>query len=203
MYAKIEWMSDQYIIYYDKKTESIIDFFPNNLPENTRQAITEVWMQPICREILKLLTQHDKITAPVIQEQVGHSMSTLHENIKRLETTGLIKTTMSYKINKQKIIETNLLAISKNTKLTESITKFLNQGLWVDSSRSDTVTEFLQRNPDVYYTAEEISAKTGIQVDEVQTLLDNWDSQVTRAFSDFLKKRPFEKKVLYKGISRK
>jgi len=196
-------MSEQYIIYYDKKTESIIDFFPNNLPESIRQSITEIWMQPICREILKLLSQNDKITAPVIQESIGHSMSTLHENIKRLETAGLIKATMSYKVNKQKIIETNLLAISKNTKLTETITKFLNQGLWVDTSRSDKIIDFLQKNSDTYYTIEEISAKTGIQLDEVQTLLDNWDSQITRAFSDFMKKQPFEKRVLYKGNSKK
>ena len=130
-------------------------------------------------------------------------MSTLHENIKRLEIAGLIKATMSYKVNKQKIIETNLLAISKNTKLTETITKFLNQGLWVDTSLSDKIIEFLQDNCDTYFTTEEISAKTGIQLDEVQTLLDNWDSQITRAFSDFMKKQPFEKRVLYKGNSKR
>lgn len=195
--------AQQYIIYYDKKSENIIDFFPNNLPETVRQTITEVWMQPICREILKLLSQQDQLTAPAIKEKIGHSMSTLHENINKLESLGLINAVMSYKVNKQKIIETNLLAISKNTKLTETITKFLNQGLWVDSARSDKIVDFLQKNPDVAYTVDEISAKTGIQVDEVQTLLDNWDSQVTRSFSDFLKKRPFEKRVLYKGISSK
>ncbi|HLP79716.1 MAG TPA: hypothetical protein VK158_03725 [Acidobacteriota bacterium] len=189
----------KYIIYFDKKTESIIDFFPNNLSEVTKQSITEIWMQPICREILKLLTVMDSITAPVIQKHIGHSMSTLHENIKRLEQAKLIEAEMSYKGNKQKIIKTNTLVVSKNSKLTESITRFLNTGLWVDSERSNKIVEFLQANPDKFYSVEEISAKTSIQVDEVQTLLDNWDSQITRSFSDFLKKAPFEKKVLYRG----
>jgi biotin operon repressor len=189
----------KYIIYYDKRTDSIVDYFPQNLPETVKQAINEAWMQPICKEILKLLTQQDSITAPVIKEKIGHSMSTLHENIKRLEQAKLINSVMSYKGNKQKIIETNVLCISKNTKLTASITKFLNQGLWVDSERSQKVVAFLQSNSDKYFSVEEISAKTGIQVDEVQTLLNNWDSQITRSFSDFLKKSPFEKKILYKG----
>jgi hypothetical protein len=106
---------------------------------------------------------------------------------------------MIYKGNKQKIIKPNVLVVSKNTKATESITRFLNQGLWVDSARSKAIVAFLQKNNQQWHTAEEISAKTGIQVDEVKTLLDNWDSVVTRAFSDVLKPTPFEKRTMYKG----
>jgi hypothetical protein len=83
--------------------------------------------------------------------------------------------------------------------MTESITRFLNQGLWVDSDRSKKVVKFLEDNNEKWFTVEDISAKTGIQVDEVQTLLDNWDSFVTRAFSDFMKQTPFEKRQEYRA----
>lgn len=192
---------DKIIVYYDYKTENIIDFFPNNISEGKKQQIIELWMQPICRKILKTLTKKDMITAPIIQEQIGHSMSTLHENIKRLEDAELIQGEMVYEGNKQKLITTNVIFVSKNTKLTEEITRFLNQGLWVDTSRSNKIIAFLKSYPNDHFTVEEISARTGIQVDEVQTLLDNWESKITRSFSDFFKRKPFEKRIMYKAVS--
>mgnify|MGYP006292626487 CR=1 FL=1 len=186
-------------VYYDKKTETILDFLPANLAEEKKDEIRQLWNQDIPRRILLLLSHQDEITAPVIKQQIGHSMSTLHENIKKLEQANLIETQMIYTGNKQKIIKTNLVCVSKNTPLTEKITRFLNQGLWVDTSRSKKIISFLQNNPDQYFSVEDISAKTGIPVDEVDTLLQNWDTQITRAFSDFLKKRPFEKKTLYRS----
>jgi hypothetical protein len=186
-------------VYYDKRSEAILDFFPSDIPEDKKHAIRQMWNQDIARRILLFLSNKDDITAPLIKQQIGHSMSTLHENIKKLEMSGLIETKMVYKGNKQKIIKTNILCVSKNTALTEKITRFLNQGLWVDTDRSKKIIKFLDKNPEKFFSVEEISAKTGIQVDEVDTLLRNWDNQITRAFSDFLKKSPFKKKTLYKS----
>jgi DNA-binding Lrp family transcriptional regulator len=190
---------DKYIIYYDKKNQTILELFPQNIPAQIKDTIQQIWSQPICREILKVLSEHDQTTAPTIQEAIGHSMSTLHENIKRLEQAKLITTEMVYTQNKQKILKTNVLCVSKNTKLSQTITQFLNQGLWVDTQRSKVIVEFLSKNNEQWFTPEEISARTGIQVDEVQTLLDNWESQVTRSFSQFLRATPFEKQSLYRG----
>ncbi|MFT4311614.1 MAG: winged helix-turn-helix domain-containing protein [Candidatus Woesearchaeota archaeon] len=193
-------MTQEVILYYDPKSEHILDFIPRNITLKHEQTIRELWSQPICREILKFLAKHEKTTAPAIKEHIGHSMSTLHDSIKKLEMGKLIKTTMIYEGNRQKIIEPTLLCVSKNDKLTENITKFLNQGLWIDTKRSNIIIDFLNAHPKQYFSAEQISIKTGIQVDEVQTLLDNWDSLITRSFSQFFKKRPFEKKVMYKSI---
>lgn len=186
-------------VYYDKKSEAILDFLPSDIPSAKKNIILELWSQEIPRKILKLLTTEDGITAPAIKDKIGHSMSTLHENIKKLEDAQLISTEMIYTGNKQKIIHTNVMCVSRNTRMTETITRFLNQGLWVDSERSNTIIKFLDNHPDMWFTAEEISARTGIQIDEVQTLLNNWDSLITRSFSDFLKRTPFEKKIAYKS----
>ncbi len=177
-------------VYYDKRSNSIVDFLPSDLAEEQKNDIRQIWSQDIPRNILLLLSKEDSITAPIIKKHIGHSMSTLHENIRRLEDAKLIETKMIYRGNKQKIIQTNVLCVSKNTPLSEKITRFLNQGLWVDSERSRKIIDFLTKNSETYFSVDEISAKTGIQVDEVQTLLQNWDSQVTRSFSDFLKKTP-------------
>jgi response regulator of citrate/malate metabolism len=190
-------------VYYDKKTENIMDFLPSNLSDDRKNTIRELWNQDIPRKILLLLTKEEQLTAPKIKEHIGHSMSTLHENIKKLEMADLIEAEMIYEGNKQKVLKTKVLAVCKNDKLTERITKFLNQGLWVDTTRSNTIIDFLNKHPDKYYTPEEISIKTGIQVDEVRTLLENWDSQLTRGFSHFMRKMPIEKKTLYKAAKTK
>lgn len=187
------------IVYYDPKSMTLLDFFPTNLPEELKSTVRQFWHQEIPQKILILLSQEDNITAPIIKQKIGHSMSTLHENIQKLEQADIISTEMIYKGNKQKVISSRLMCVSKNAPLTERITRFLNQGLWVDNERSKKIVKFLDKHPSRYFSIEEISAKTGIQVDEVDTLLKNWDSQITRSFSDFLRRTPFEKKVLYKS----
>ncbi|MBN2881864.1 hypothetical protein JXM83_07490 [Candidatus Woesearchaeota archaeon] len=200
---RAESSSFEVCVYFDKRSGNILDFLPKDIDEELKTNIMLYWNQEIPRKILQFLCIEDEgVTSPRIKEQIGHSMSTLHENIKKLEIVGLIKTSMIYEGNKQKIIKPRILFVSQNTTLTKSITSFLNRGLWVDSKRSQTIIDFLMNNSDKYFTPEEISAKTGIQVDEVITLLDNWDSTVTRAFSQFMKTKPFEKKVLYKGIGK-
>jgi hypothetical protein len=203
--TKIDDSSYEVCVYFDKKSGAILDFLPKNIDDELKNNILLYWNQEIPRKILMLLCKDDEmgITSPKIKDEIGHSMSTLHENIKKLESVGLIRTEMIYEGNKQKIIKPVVLFVSQNTAVTKGITAFLNKGLWVDSKRTRTIIDFLSKNPDKYFTPEEISAKTGIQVDEVSILLDNWDSTVTRAFSQFMKPKPFEKKVLYKGITSK
>jgi len=193
----------QYIVYYEKNKENIIDFFPTNISAELKEAIKECWKQPVTRDILKYLSRVEETTAPEIKEAIGHSMSTLHDNIQKLERYDLIRTEMVYKGNKKKIIVTNVLFVNKNSRINEAITRFLNQGLLVDTKTSRKLLDFLDNFPEECFTAEQISARTGIQVDEVETLLNNWDSIVTRAFSDALSKKPFVKRVTYQSIKGK
>ena len=187
----------EYCIYYDKRNESIIDFLPTSLDSKVKQKITEVWNQEITREILKIISEEEEITAPKIKEKIGHSASTLHENIKKLEDLKLIKSEMSYKGNKKKIIKAKVLCVTKNPSYKEKFQRFF-QGLFVDSKNSKKIIECLEKNPNKYLSIEEISLKTKIPVDEIEILLKNWESQITRSFSDFMKEKPFEKKTLYK-----
>ncbi len=189
----------EYIVYFEKKKENILDFFPANISESFKEIIFTSWNQPVCRAILKYLSKVEETTAPEIKDAIGHSMSTLHENIMKLERDGLIETEMSYVQNKKKIIRSKVLFVTKNSRVTEAITRFLNQGLLVDTKTSNKLIKFLDANSDKPFTCEQISAKTGIQVDEVQTLLDNWDTLITRAFSDALKPQPFIKRVTYQS----
>ena len=189
----------EYCIAYDIEDENIIDFLPTDIDENIKQKILEAWNQEITREILKIISENQEMTAPKIKETIGHSASTLHENIKKLEDWGLIDTEMIYKGNKQRIIKAKVLCVTKNPKSKEKFKRFF-QGLFIDSNKSKIVIKFLSKNPKKYFSLEEISAGTKIPTDEVEILLNNWDSQITRRFSDFLKKKPFEKKVLYKYI---
>ena len=189
----------QYIVYYEKSRGTILDHFPASISHETQELIKKYWGQPVCREILKFLSKQEETTAPEIQEAIGHSMSTLHENITRLEADGLIMTEMVYKQNKKKIIRPNVMFVNKNSPLTERITRFLNQGLLVDTATSRKIIKFLDKHPDKAFSAEQISVKTGIQVDEIETLLNNWDSIVTRAFSEALRKKPFVKRVTYQS----
>lgn len=186
-------------VYYDQKTEDIIDFFPNTISPEMKGKIRELWSQEIPKKILMLLSTEEEITAPKIKENIGHSMSTLHENIKRLEDAGLIETKMIYVGNKQKVIRPNVIFVTKNQKFRSVVQNFLNKGFWVDSKKLDKVVRLLQQNPEKRFTAEEISMRTKIPVDEVHSLLGSWDSQITRTFSTFLRQKPFEKIVTYKG----
>lgn len=189
----------QYIAYYEKNKETLIDFFPTNIKEEMKERIKKYWDQPVAREILKFLSKEEVTTAPEIKNEIGHSMSTLHENITKLEADGIISTEMTYNQNKKKIIKPNVMFVNKNSKLTGAITKFLNQGLLVDTKTSKKIIKFLDENKEKAFTAEQISVKTGIQVDEIETLLNNWDSIVTRAFSEALRHKPFVKRVTFQS----
>jgi DNA-binding Lrp family transcriptional regulator len=187
----------EYCIYYDIENETIIDFFPNDIDNKIKQNITEAWSQEITKQILKVISEHGEITAPKIKEVIGHSASTLHENIKKLEDLKLIKTEMSYKGNKKKIIKPKILCVTKNPKSKENFQKFF-QGLFIDSNNNKKIIECLSKNSNKYLSSEEISLKTKIPVDEIEIIMKNWESQITRSLSNFLKEKPFEKKILYK-----
>ena len=88
------------------------------------------------KNILILLSNEGEITVPRIKETIGHSMSTLHENIKKLEDADLISTKMVYKLKKQKIIEPKILFATKNPKYKTKLKRFF-QGLWVNSKKSE------------------------------------------------------------------
>jgi DNA-binding transcriptional regulator GbsR (MarR family) len=185
-------------VYYDQDSYEILDVLPRDTDAGTIAKINEVWNQDIPRKILIEISSQDEITASDIKKIIGHSMSTLHENIERLQSLGLIKTKMVYEQNKKKIITPNVLFVTRNPKFKESFQRFF-QGIWVDSKKTQKVIDYLQRHHDRYFSAEELSAKLDIPVDDIQLLLSNWDSQTTRALSHFLKEKPFEKKVMYKG----
>jgi DNA-binding transcriptional regulator GbsR (MarR family) len=187
----------EYCIYYDTKNEGIIDFLPTDIDNKTKQSIVEAWSQSITRDILKIVSENNEITAPQIKDLIGHSASTLHENIKKLEDLNLIKTEMIFKGNKKKIIKPRLLCVTKNPIYKERFQKFF-QGLFFDSNKSKKIIDCLSKNPKKYWSIEEISIKTKVPVDEIEILFKNWETQITRSLNDFMKEKPFEKKILYK-----
>lgn len=185
--------------FYDKQSFKIKGFWPTNLDEDIKTSINVMWKHPIQRKILITLSENDALTTPELKAKVGHSMSTLHENLSKLETAKLIQTEMSYVKNKKKIIKPLILFVTQNATMSRKLKGFLNKGLWVDSKKSKQIIQFLNDNPNKYFSIPEISLKTKIPADEVTTLLKNWESQITRAFSDFMKPVPFEKKVMFKS----
>ena len=193
----------QLIAYYEKKKETLLGFFPTNADPSLLERVQTYWNQPVAKAILKILSRDETSTAPEIKQEVGHSMSTLHENIAKLERDGLLTTQMVYSGNKKKVLKPEVLFVTKNSTLTSAITRFLNQGLLVDSKTGSQIVEFLHKNKDRSFTADQISARTGIQVDEVETLLDNWDSIITRSFSEAFKQKPFVKRITYQSIKGK
>ena len=186
----------QYCVYYDH-TGAIVDFFPAEIPVQLKQAITSFWNQEIPRKILKEVSGDD-MTMQELKKRIGHSNSTLHENILKLEEAGLLDTHIIYEGNKIRVLRPKILFVTKNPEFKARVQKFF-QGMWVDSEKNRKIIDFLQDSPDKFFSADQIAAKTGIPVDEVEIILGNWDSQVTRSLSDFLKSKPFEKKVLYRG----
>ncbi|RMF05537.1 ArsR family transcriptional regulator [Candidatus Woesearchaeota archaeon] len=190
----------EYCLFFDKATHQIKDFWPKNLDEETKNKLTLAWQNSIMREILLALSEHDELTTPELKKIVGHSMSTLHENIEKLKRYGLIEAEMTYVGNKKKVLRSRVLCVTRNPRLVSKLKNFLNKGLWVDSRKSKKIISFLDQHPNTYFSVPEIAAKTKIPADEVETLLENWDSQITRALSDFLKPPPFEKKILYRSL---
>lgn len=189
-------------VYYDTKTEKIQDFLPKDIGNEIKANIINFWQQPIPRQVLKLLSEQESVTAPRIKEEIGHSMSTLHETIKRLEDADLIKTQMIYEGNKQKIITPLVFFVTQNPTFTAILKKAANQGVWIDSEKSKRIMQFMEKNTGEFFSAEDISRKLKIPVDEVGTLLENWNSQFNRGISDFLKAKPFERRVSYRFIGK-
>ncbi len=187
----------QYCVYYDKTTEEIQDFFPEHIDADLRNTVITIWEQEIPRKILRTLSEGEH-TMQELRKKIGHSNSTLHENVKKLEELDIIETKLIYEGNKIRKLHPRFLFVTKNPSSKAQIKRFF-QGLWVDSEANKKVIEFLQENNNEYWTAEEIAAKTNLAVDDVELTLNNWESKVTRALSDFAKEKPFKKKTLYKG----
>ena len=187
-----------YCAYYDDKTKAIIDFFSEEEDFKLKSEFLKAWEQPIMQAILIAISEQQETTAPKIREKIGHSASTLHENIRKLEESGLITAEMIYKNNKQRVLKPKVLCVSRNPKGKASLKRFF-QGMWVDSQKSKKVIEFLDRHPKKYFTPEEISVHAKIPVDDVELVLNNWESLSTRGLSSVFKRIPFEKKVLYRA----
>lgn len=185
-------------IYYNKRTEQIIEILPKQLSGEVKRDIETLWTQEIPRKILKTLSSEETYNASSLKRHIGHSVSTVHENLRRLEEAGLITTRVVYEGNKQRIVEPRVLCVTKNPPSKVLLQRFF-QGMWTSSKKTRRIVEVLESNPDHYFSIEEMSTKTGIPVDEVELLLNNWDSQLTRGLSEFLKEPPFEKKVLYRA----
>ena len=185
-------------IYYHSRSMQLIEILPKQLSAAKKSAIENIWTAEIPRKILIALSAEGMMNASALAKHIGHSMSTTHENLKKLENEGLIQTKIIYEKNKQRMITPTVLCVTKNSRTKEALQRFF-QGLWVNSRKTQQIIDALNSKPDTFMTAEEISTKTGIPVDEVEILLNNWDSQLTRGVSGFLKEAPFEKKVLYKG----
>ncbi len=187
----------EHYLYYSPRME-ILDIFPQTADQEFRNNLIRMWDEKIAREILIALSNARELTVMRLKEMIGHSMSTLHENIEKLEAAGLIESEIIYVGKKQKVIRPAVICVTKNPKHKENFKRFF-QGLWVDSENFKQIVAFLRKNPDKYYTCEEISLRTKIPVDDVEILLNNWDSPITKSLSDFMKEAPFEKKLLYRA----
>lgn len=187
----------KYCVYYDKKFR-ILDYLPTSIEPELKGNIAEQWNQDLPRKILLALSEMGETTIPKLKKRIGHSMSTLHENMVKLEQAGLVKTKITYVGNKKKTIIPRVLFVTKNPRFRVAFKKFF-QGLWIDSKKSQTITRFLQKHPATYYTAEELSRHLHLPVDEIEMLLSNWDNTTTRTLSNFMQEKPFEKKIMYRG----
>jgi hypothetical protein len=191
----------EYCVYYDGKY-NILDYMPSTIPPDLKQSINEYWSQEIPRKLLIALSEMGETAIPLIKLKIGHSMSTLHETIMKLEQAGLVETKITYVQNKKKTIIPKVLFVTKNPQLKIEFKKFF-QGMWIDSNKTKMITSFLQKNHSKYFTIEEISGKLKIPVDEVEMLLSNWDSLTTRTLSNYKEGMPFEKKIMYRGKPQK
>lgn len=183
-------------VYYDEKKQFIIDISPQEIDPEQRSKLEEAWQQPILRQILILVSEGVQ-RLPDIQQRIGHSASTLHGAVQRLHDLGFLSYEMSYKGNKQKILTSEVVCVTKNPKSKIALQKFF-QGLWVNAEKTNKIIEAMQSEQQ-WWTAEELSLKTHIPVDEIELLLSNFDSLTTRSLSQFLKQQPFEKRVTYRA----
>jgi hypothetical protein len=183
-------------VYYDEQKLFIIDITPRELDGEVRSSLEELWSQPVTRKILLAISQ-GFTRLPDIQRSVGHSASTMHEALERLERAGFVSVRMSYEGNKHKVVSSNVVCVTKNPRHKTVLQKFF-QGLWVDSTKTKKIINQLKSDKHRWWSAEELSIRTKIPVDEIELLLSNFDSQTTRSLSQFLKTPPFEKKTTYK-----
>lgn len=183
-------------VYYDEKSGHIIDITPIEIDPATRSRLEELWNHPISRKILIEISAGVP-RLPDIQKKIGHSASTLHEALQKLVHADLVRVEMSYEGNKHKILKSNVLCVTKSTSNKLALQKFF-QGLWVDSEKTKRIIDTMEKKPHHWWTPEELSAMTKIPIEHITLLLSNFDSQTTRALSQFLKEPPFEKKVSYR-----
>lgn len=184
-------------VYYDEKKEYIIDISPRELDPVQKNLIEQTWNQEILRKILILISQGNT-RLPDIQNIIGHSSSTLHGAVQKLHVLGFIDYKMIYKGNKQKLLSSRILCVTKNSKSKIALQRFF-QGLWINSTKTKKIIECIQSDKRKWWTEEELSVKTHIPVDEISMLLSNFDSQTTKSLSQMLNDPPFEKKITYKA----
>lgn len=185
-------------VYYETESNNILDIVPHDISDEIKATITKYWQQQVCQKILKALSAQDQQTISGLAKELGHSVSTIHENIAKLEQEKLIQTNISYEKKKQRVITTNILFATKSPKYKEAISKFF-QGLWVNSNDTNEIIEFLSENPTKKYTSTEISAGTKIPIHRVEIALSNWDNIITRGVSQINKEQPFIKEVTYRA----
>ena len=185
-------------VYYENRTNQILDILPKETDNKLKSKIYEVWGNEINKKVLITLSMFDELSISELKRLVGHSISTIHDSVSKLESDGLIESEITYVNNKKKMLRPKIIFITKNPRFKIAFQKFF-QGIWIDSKKTNKIIEFLGKYNKKYFTTEEISSKLKIPVDEVEILMSNWESPATRTLSNFLKERPFEKKVLYKG----
>lgn len=183
-------------VYYDEKNHYILDISPRELDASIKNQLEEVWSNNISRQILILISEGVN-RLPDIQKTIGHSASTLHGAVQKLNQYGFLTYEMVYTGNKQKILSSNVLCVTKNSKSKVALQKFF-QGLWIDSTKTKKIIKAMESDPKKWWTPEELSVKSKIPVDEISLLLSNFDSPTSKAMSQFLKEPPFEKEVKYK-----
>jgi len=185
-------------VYYDKEKNNIIDIFPNNINPNMKNNIMKLWGKTVCRKILCSISENNQSTITSLAASTGHSLSTIHENLKLLENVNIVKSELKYEKKKQRIITSDIIFITANPKFKQTLKKFF-QGLWYNNKATEKIITFLHDNQNKTFTAEQISIALKIPVDDVKLYLSNWDSLTTRGLSNILKDAPFEKIITYKG----
>ena len=191
------WCNVDHCVYYDGKNEQIIDFFPNETDQAYRNRVWSQWSSPISRKILITISMYESLTIPQLKAMIGHSMSTLHDHIRRLQRAGLIETETIFVENKKIVLRPKILFVTKNPKSRIFFNKFF-QGMWINNEKNERIIDVLRKNPTRHFTTEEIATRTKLPVDEVQMYLDNWESQVTRTLATMTEEMPFEKKTTYR-----
>ncbi|MEM1988221.1 MAG: winged helix-turn-helix domain-containing protein [Candidatus Woesearchaeota archaeon] len=192
-------MNFELCVYYELGSEKLLDFFPKSkiTPEMLKN-ISVAWENPIYRKILKYLSENKNVKLIELAENLNHSVSTISEAINRLESLALVSSELSFEGKKQRVINSKVLFVTKNPELKKIFNNLINQGIWIDMKKTKQIIEYLKKNKDKFLSVEEISLGTKIPVDEVRTLLENYDSFITRSFSEAFKETPFEKITLYK-----